>query len=183
MKRAFLALLILPLLYCNRESGGSSKASDFIYTPGSTDKLTTGITSHNFTFDGTTYDTCPTGQCYAIIYRGNIDGTSYVGIAMSEDPSDTNAFNLKIYFPSASIPTSPTDLNWDDPNSKIKITDGGTTYEFGGSNGSGTITLSFTYNSSNNTYTIQSSNADAITFSSPGSFSASVSITALYVGN
>jgi hypothetical protein len=184
MKRALLALMILPFLYCNQGGGDSKKGSDFIYTPGSTDKLTTGITSHDFTFGGTTYNTCPSGQCYAIIYKGDVDGTSYVGIAMSENPSVANAFNLKIYFPSTSIPTTPLDINWDDPNSKIKISDSGSTYEFGGDLGTGTITLSFTYNSSDNTYTILSANANAITLDGTGdTFSANLSITALSVGN
>jgi hypothetical protein len=182
MKRAIVALLLLPLLYCNRESGGRGRGGDFIYTPGSNDKITTGITSHDFTFGGTAYNTCPSGQCYTIIYKGEISGTSYVGIAMSENPSDSNAFNLKIYFPSTSIPTIPIDINWDDPNSKIKVKESGSTFEFGGNNGSGTITLSFTYNSSDNTYTIQSSNADQITLSGTGNtFSANLSIVALYV--
>jgi hypothetical protein len=153
MKRAIVALLLLPLLYCNRESGGSKEGGDFIYTPGSRDKITLDGTSYQIGNDWDANDcssSLPDSHCFAIIYTGTIDENKYVGIAVSDDPDDPAAFNLKIYFSSASIPSS-IDLSTE-PTAAIKVTDNSGTYTYS----SGSFTLTFTAQP-DNIYRIQSS--------------------------
>ncbi len=176
MKRALVALLLLPLLYCNRESGGTDSSSDFIYTPGSHDKITLDDTSYQIGNDWDTNDcssVLPDSHCFAIIYTGTIDENNYVGIAVSDDPDDPIAFNLKIYFSAASIPAS-IDLSTE-PTAAIKVTDNSGTYTYS----SGSFTLTFT-EQSDTIYRIQSSGTATLTGSK---FLTGLDIYALRVGN
>jgi hypothetical protein len=145
--------MILPFLYCNQGGGDSKKGSDFIYTPGSTDKITLDGTSYQIAGSWDANDcssSLPDSHCFAIIYTGTINENEYVGIAVSDDPDNPTAFNLKIYFSSASIPSS-IDLSTE-PTAAVKVTDNSGTYTYSG----GSFTLTFTAQS-DNIYRIQSS--------------------------
>ena len=102
MKRIIIAacaLLLLPgLLSCN-ESGGDSTDYGFSIYPG---RVFYGVGSnaakaHDISFGG--FTSCgPSATCYAIIYTGVLNGTSYVGIA-AEQETATEVNSMKIWFP------------------------------------------------------------------------------------
>ena len=105
MKRLLiLAAFALIFTACN-DSGSSSSDTTFRIESGDLTKFASPAPG--------TATTCNIGGTlrgnYAIIYNGTIGSTSYVGIACSdnpllpENPTQTEGYNLKIYFAASSI--------------------------------------------------------------------------------
>jgi|GEM_PF-3007732 len=102
MKRIIIAalafFLMLPLARCNK-SGGDSTDYGFSIYPGRVfyGAGSNAAKAHNISFTGGPYNCGPSGTCYAIIYTGVLNGTSYVGIAAEQEDSDS-VFTMKIWY-------------------------------------------------------------------------------------
>ncbi|HON79319.1 MAG TPA: hypothetical protein PK544_12560 [Spirochaetota bacterium] len=127
-----LFVIFIVSLNCGSSSGSDGDVG-YVLQPGGATAYTTG-SSYDITFNGSTKNGA---NKVAIIYNSEVNGTSYVGIGASEDPNNSNSFNMKIYFQSSSIPNS---ITLDNTNSTIKVTESGSTY----TNTSNSITLTFT---------------------------------------
>ncbi|MDY6933784.1 MAG: hypothetical protein SVZ03_06115 [Spirochaetota bacterium] len=148
MKKYLLIIaVVFIILGCGSDDSDSDPVLGFIIKADTLTKYDSSM-SYNISLDSTDY----TGS-YAVIYNGSIGNTSYVGIALSDDPSN-EGFNMKIYFESSSIGESHS-IN--DSNSTININDGGTTYTWG----SGSLTLSIS-TEDNSTYTIGASGSATV---------------------
>lgn len=124
---------------------GSSSSSDgdvgYVLQPGGATAYTTG-SGYTVDFGG-----AKTGN-YAVIYNAEINGVSYVGIAVDDDgDTSDNTFNIKIYFQSSGIPGS---ITLDNSNCTVKVTNTGTTYTLNDS-----FTLTITNTGVNNIYSIK----------------------------
>lgn len=152
MKKSLCALFLSAFLVTCGQNTGTNVETGFKVTAGSLTANSVGLTSSVLNIGPTSINcsgvpTVPTTQCYAVITTSVVNSVSYVAIAVQDDPTSP-AFNLKIYFEASDIPTSKA-LNASD----VKIKLNGTTYTHSGSE-----TLNFLYNSSNNTYTVSLSN-------------------------
>jgi|GEM_PF-1844185 len=148
---AALSLVVFAALSCNDSSSGSDDEAGFVYTPGSLSTFTTEITSNDLDRAGTPHD-CSSGQCYCVLLQGLVSETEYLAIAVSDDPTDTDAFNLKIYFPSGTVAgTYVFDAN---SNITVKVTESGVIYKFGNGSGSvvGDVTITVTLQEETDTY-------------------------------
>ncbi len=141
----YIVLFIVLLTGCKKSSGGDD-AGTYIAQPGTLTKYTTNITSNTITYNGTGYNCTTAAQCYAVLYNANVNGVDYVGVAVSQDPSSTTAFNLKMYFQSSYIPSS---ITLDGSNCTFKVSLSGSTYTYS----SGSVTLNFV-DQGNGTYRI-----------------------------
>ncbi len=101
MKRILPVLLLLfMIIRCG--SSSSSGTEGYVLQPNEATTFTTGLTSYSVNTGA-----AKTGT-YAVIFNNTVNGTDYVGIGISADPSNTNAFTMRIYFPASSIPASVT---------------------------------------------------------------------------
>ncbi len=183
-------LLIFAIFLTNCGGGGSGSSGDRDYriTPGS---LTTfdspgGTVDTEFLVD---YGGASTGN-YSVIFNQTINGTDYVGIAVSDNPA-AESFNMKIYFPGSSIPSGAKTITTGG-DTVIKVYDGSGPYT---STDSQTINLTFTSSeviethgdsdsSNDTTYTIyRIQSADTIGFDGTGSQITAMDIHALRVGS
>jgi hypothetical protein len=159
-KVLFIFICAFLITSCDKDNGGSSNTS-YRAKPG-------GLTAFNSpaTRFSTNLDTDLNG--YAIIYNGPINGTNYVGIALSSNPDATPS--IKIYYQSNTI-SNISLIGGTSPGFKvihngIDITGTGTIYD---------ITYVKSTNGSFTTYTITISGAGASVTTSPD-------IYAIYAG-
>lgn len=163
-KILYLIIFLMIIMRCNDDKSSSSDEITFKIQPDSLSKFTLSDMSYNITFDGV-----KEGE-FAIIYNNTVNGTSYVGIAVSDDPSDQN-FNMKIYFEASSIPDSK-ELN--SGGDVIKVAYGNSIYTYD----SGDLTLAFNTQDDIN-YSISSSGSAVLSDSLSNSITLSdISITA-----
>lgn len=151
--RVILSLVVFAALSCNQSSSGSDEEAGFLYTPESLSTFTTEITSNDLNRNGTDHD-CSSGQCYCVLVQGEVSETEYLAIAVSDDPTNANAFNLKIYFPSSTV--AGTYVFNETSNITIKVTESGVIYKFGNGSGSvvggGDVTITVTLQEETDTY-------------------------------
>ena len=187
MKNLYIIFIISLLLSaaCSDSSSSGSSNKGFRINPETLtidDKFNSPSVGFEVDFNGTKTVN------YAVVFTGTISGTEYVGIAMSDDPSNEN-FNVKIYFQGSSFPSAAYEIN--STNSTIKAIDSGETYiwkegesltvnpytaaEITTDNEKSYTTYSFTITGSA-TLVNETSAEQAITFSDPDP------ITAIYVG-
>jgi hypothetical protein len=150
---AALSLIVFAALSCNDSSGGSDEEAGFVHTPESLGTFTTGITSNTLNRDGTDHN-CSSGQCYCVLVQGLVSETEYLAIAVSDDPTVSTVFNLKIYFPSSTV--AGTYVVNENSNITIKVTESGVIYKFGNGSGSvvggGDVTITVTLQEDTDTY-------------------------------
>ncbi|MDY6934258.1 MAG: hypothetical protein SVZ03_08560 [Spirochaetota bacterium] len=131
---------------CGSDESESTQLPLFKIQPGTLTKYTLTSTSYNIIFNGAQR----TGDI-AIIDSISIDDQEYVGIAVSDDPSN-ESFNMKIYFyrneNDESAEISDKDLTDNDVVIKINQVE----YSLTG----GSIILNFEYNESDGSYRITS---------------------------
>ncbi len=139
------------ILFAAGCSGGDSgdKSTGFKVTPGSVTEFTIPDKSHDTSFTAGSSTCAASPSCYSTVFVGTVDGTSYVGIAISDNPSAEN-YKVMIYIPGmSSVPVG--DFTLTPANSTIKVVrNGTTTYSVQGDD----ITLNFSALQSNNTYII-----------------------------
>jgi hypothetical protein len=152
MKRIFpFFFMIIALTRCG--SSSSSGTSGYVLQPNEATTFTTGLTSYTVNTGS-----AKTGT-YAVIFNNTVNGTDYVGIGISSDPSSTAAFTMRIYFPSSTIPASVT-LN--PSNCTFYYRESGSTVTL-----NDTVTLNISGPDGNGVYTITTNPAlDSIAMSS-----------------
>ena len=138
------------MLFALSCGGGSSSSGsgDYILQPGS---LTT--TTFNTSFN-VTYSSGRSGT-YAVIYKGTINGTPYIGISIDTDgiPTDSSGFNMKLFFNYSSLPSGNLVLDKDVNGLQVSVKDGATPYSALGVDDN--IELNFSGPDSNNIVTIK----------------------------
>jgi hypothetical protein len=144
---------------CDKDSKSSSDTS-FRIKSGTLTKFASPVTPY--------YTNQGNGN-YAIIYNGSINGTNYIGIALSNDPVPATSY-IKIYYQGNSI-TNVSLIGGTSPGFKV-IHDGTD------QTGAGTYNFIFTQNTvgTYTTYTIEITGSGYLTTTGPNH------ITALHVG-
>ncbi len=167
MKR-ILPVLLLFFMISRCGSSSSSGTSGYVLQPNEATTFTTGLTSYSVNTGSAKSGT------YAVLFNNTVNGTDYVGIGISSDPSSTTAFTMRIYFPSPTIPASVT---LSPTNCTFYYRESGSTVTL-----NDTVTLNISGPDGNGVYTITTNPAlDSIAMSS-GTFTIT-SINALLVSS
>ncbi len=147
--KKFILFSILALLVTGCSGGDSGDDSiGFTITPGSVTEFTIPDKSHDTSFSAGSSTCTASASCNSIVFIGTVDGTSYVGIAISNNPYAEN-YKVMIYLPGrSSVPLG--DFTLTPANSTIKVVRNGTPYTGQGDD----ITLNFSALQSNKTYII-----------------------------
>lgn len=147
--KKFILFAALALIAAGCGAGeGRDHSTGFKIAPGSVSEFTIPNKSHNTSFTAGSSVCGPSASCYSIVFVGTVGGTSYVGIALSNDPSAEN-YKVMIYLPNlSSVPVGDFELT--SANSIIKVWQNGNEY----SGQTGNITLNFSEEQTDNTYII-----------------------------
>ena len=130
-KLTIIFVLILLICKCNNGSSSSSSTNGLKLNP-----TTLPVTDEYYlksprtlNVNTITFGSNNIQVNYAVIYAGTVNSIGYIGIAMSDDPSN-QTFNLKIYYQGTSIPDSPIHMHGSDSDltAKVKAISGGATY-------------------------------------------------------
>ncbi|RPI92046.1 MAG: hypothetical protein EHM32_09715 [Spirochaetales bacterium] len=162
MKKFILfSIVILFAAGCSGSDGGD-KSTGFKITPGELTELTIPDKSHDTSFTAGSSTCAASSSCYSTVFVGTVDVTSYVGIAISDNPSAEN-YKVMIYLPGmSSVPVG--DFTLDSMNSTIKVVRNGTTTYSGQLD---PITLNFSALQPDNTYIITGGGDNTVQLSTP----------------
>lgn len=154
--KKFILFSILALVVTGCGGGDSDDDSTgFSITPGSVTEFTIPDKSHDTSFSAGSSTCAASASCYSVVFIGTVDGTSYVGIAISNNPYAEN-YKVMIYLPGrSSVPLG--DFTLTPANSTIKVVRNGTTTYTGQGDD---ITLNFSALQANKTYIITGVAAD-----------------------
>lgn len=158
--KKFILFAVLAIFATGCGAGGEGDGSTgFKITPGSVTEFTIPNKSHDTSFTAGSSACAASASCYSIVFIGAVDGTSYVGIALSNNPEAEN-YKVMIYLPNrSSVPVG--DFVLTPANSIIKVWRNG--FEYSGQTDD--ITLNFSEYQSNKTYIISGGADNSVTVS------------------